>query len=104
MYKSLLLLDLETNSTFSFTDSSAAVDKIPKLLIGHSLPLIDTRLKPSGKRINMQFMSNFRLTLKFMARSRGLSLASVRPSLHHAVRAVIAINYMARDQFSISYC
>ena len=41
--------------------------------------------------------------LKFMAHSRGLSLASVRPSLHHAVKAVIAINYMALDHFSISY-
>ena len=33
----------------SFTDSAAAVDKITDLLIGHSL---------------VQFMSNFRLTLK----------------------------------------
>ena len=39
----------------------------------------------------------------FMAHSRGLSLASIRPNLHHAVRAVIAINYMARDHFSIAY-
>ena len=42
-------------------------------------------------------------SIKFMAHSRGLSLASTRPSLHHAVRAVITINYMAQDHFSISY-
>ena len=41
--------------------------------------------------------------MKFMAHSRGLSLASIRPSLHHAVKAVIAINYIALDHFSISY-
>ena len=34
----------------SFTDSAAAVDKITDLLIGHSLPLADTRLKPCMKK------------------------------------------------------
>ena len=42
-------------------------------------------------------------SVKVMAHSRGLSLASVQPSLHHAVKAVIAINYMALGHFSISY-
>ena len=109
MYKSLLLLDLEKISMSSFTDSTATVDKITDLLIDHSLPLADTRLKPckkknkraiyvrlpadvkiarsqckaafdSGKTTNIlatmkyttftvqnvQFMSNFRLTLKLL--------------------------------------
>ena len=35
---------------FSFTDSAAAVDKITDLLIGHSLPLVDTRSKPCKKK------------------------------------------------------
>ena len=34
----------------SFTDSATAVDKITDLLIGHSLPLADTRLKPCKKK------------------------------------------------------
>ena len=34
----------------SFTDSAAAVDKVPDLLIGHSLPLADTCLKPCNKK------------------------------------------------------
>ena len=46
MYKSPLLFDLEKISISSFTDSAAAVDEITKLLIGHSLPLAETRLKP----------------------------------------------------------
>ena len=50
MYKSPLLLDLEKICMFSFTDSAAAVDKITVLLIGHSLPLADTRLKPCKKK------------------------------------------------------
>ena len=50
MYKSSLLLDLEKISMSSFTDSAAAVDKITDLLIGHSLPLADTRLKPCKKK------------------------------------------------------
>ena len=53
----------------SFTDSAVTVDKITDLLLGHSLSLADTRLKPckkKNKRINVQFMSNFRLTLKLL--------------------------------------
>ena len=50
MYKSPLLLDLEKNSMSSFTDSAATVDKITELLIGHSLPLADARLKPCKKK------------------------------------------------------
>ena len=50
MYKSLLFLDLEKISMSSFTDSAVAVDKITQLLIGHSLPLADTRLKPCKKK------------------------------------------------------
>ena len=50
MYKSPLLLDLEKISMSSFVDSAAAVDKITDLLIGHSLPLADTRLKPCKKK------------------------------------------------------
>ena len=53
MYKSPLLLDLEKISMSSFTDSAAAVDKITELLISHSLPLADTRLKPSKKKNNL---------------------------------------------------
>ena len=34
----------------SFTESAAAVDKITDLLIGHSLPLADTRLKSCKKK------------------------------------------------------
>ena len=34
----------------NFTGSVAAVDKITELLIGHSLPLADTRLKPCKKK------------------------------------------------------
>ena len=49
-YKSPLLLDLEKISMSSFTDSAATVDKITDLLIGHSLPLADTRLKPCKKK------------------------------------------------------
>ena len=43
MYKSPLLLDLENISM-------TTVDKITDLLIGHSLPLADTRLKPCKKK------------------------------------------------------
>ena len=50
MYKSSLLLDLEKISMSSFTDSAAAVNKITDLLIGHSLPLADTHLKPCEKK------------------------------------------------------
>ena len=50
MCKSPLLFDLEKISISSFTDSAAAVDKITELLIGHSLPLADTRLKPCKKK------------------------------------------------------
>ena len=50
----------------SFIDSAAAVNKITDLLIGHSLPLAYTRLKLCKKRINVQYMSNFRLTLKLL--------------------------------------
>ena len=50
MYKSPLLLDLEKISISSFTDSPVAVDKITELLIGHSLPLADTRWKPCKKK------------------------------------------------------
>ena len=50
LYKSPLLLDLEKISMSSFTDSAAAVDKITDLLIGHSLPLADARLKPCKKK------------------------------------------------------
>ena len=34
----------------SLTDSAAAVNIITDLLIGHSLPLADTRLKPFKKK------------------------------------------------------
>ena len=47
---SLLLLDLEKIRMSSFTDSATAVDKVTELLIGHSLPLADTRLKPCKKK------------------------------------------------------
>ena len=50
VYKSPLLLDLEKISMSSFSDSAAAVDKIKDLLIGHSLPLVDTHLKPCMKK------------------------------------------------------
>ena len=50
MCKSPLLLDLKKISMSSFTDSAAAVDEITDLLIGHSLPLADTRLKPCKKK------------------------------------------------------
>ena len=50
MYKSPLFLDLGKNNMSSFTDSAATVDKITELLIGHSLPLADTRLKPCKKK------------------------------------------------------
>ena len=50
MYKSPMLFDLGKISISSFTDSAAAVDKITELLIGHSLPLADTRLKPCKKK------------------------------------------------------
>ena len=50
MCKSPLLLDLEKISMSSFTDSATAVDKITDLLIGHSLPLVDIRLKPCKKK------------------------------------------------------
>ena len=50
MYKSPLLLDLEKISMSSFIDSAAAVDKITDLLIGHSLPLAYTHLKPCKKK------------------------------------------------------
>ena len=50
MYRLPLLLDLEKISTSSFTDSVATVDKITELLIGHSLPLADTCLKPCKKK------------------------------------------------------
>ena len=50
-----------------------------------------------------EMIENNELT-HFMVHSRWLSLASVRPSLHRALRAVIAINSMGRDHFSISYC
>ena len=52
MYKSPVLFDLEKISISSFTNSAAAVDKITELLIGYSLPLADTRLKPCKKRRN----------------------------------------------------
>ena len=66
IYKSPLLLDLEKISMSSFTDSAAAVDKITDPLIGHSLTLADTRLKPCKKKNKRAFMSNFRLTLKLL--------------------------------------
>ena len=50
MYESPLLLVLEKISMSSFTDSAATVDKIADLLIGHSFPLADTRLKPCKKK------------------------------------------------------
>ena len=50
MYKSSPLFDLEKISISSFTDSVAAVDKITELLIGHSIPLADTCLKPCKKK------------------------------------------------------
>ena len=50
MYQSSLLLDLEKIIMSSFTDSAAGVDTITDLLIGHSLPLADTRLKPCKKK------------------------------------------------------
>ena len=70
-----LLLDLEKNSMSSLTDSAAAADKITDLLIGHSLPLADIRLKPcKKKRINVQFVWNFRLTLKLLVSNVKLHL------------------------------
>ena len=50
MYKSPLLLDLEEIIMSSFIDSAAAVDKITDLLIGHSLSIAYTRLKPCKKK------------------------------------------------------
>ena len=50
MYKSPLLFDLEKISMSSFTDSAAAVDTVTELLIDHSLPLAETRVKPCKKK------------------------------------------------------
>ena len=41
---------MEKNEHSSFIDSAASVDKITELLIGHSHPLADTRLKPCKKK------------------------------------------------------
>ena len=45
-----LVRSQSTFSMSSFIDSAAAVDKITDLLIGHSLPLAYTRLKPCKKK------------------------------------------------------
>ena len=64
-----LLSDLEKNSISSFTESAAAVDKITELLIGHSLPLADTRLKPCKKKNKRGFYVKLKVDVK-IARSQ----------------------------------
>ena len=58
MYKSPLLFDFEKNSISSFIDFVVTVYKITELLIGHSLTLADTHLKPCKRRILAKIKQN----------------------------------------------
>ena len=64
---------MEKISTYSFTDTVAAVDKITDLLIGHSLPLAETHVEPCKKN-KCAIMSNFQLMLKLLIPNAKLHL------------------------------